>query len=76
MGADVAPGKYEKPRGFSISIHIKSEAEAERIFRALATEGNVVMPLEKTFWSPFFGIVVDRFGVQWLINGEGEGGNQ
>ena len=73
MGADVAPGKYEKPRGFSISIHIKSEAEAERIFTALAMEGSVVMPLEKTFWSPLFGMVLDRFGVQWLINCEGEG---
>jgi len=78
MGADVAPEKYEKPKGFSISIHIKSESEARRIFTALATEGNAVMPLAKTFWSSLFGMVVDRFGIPWLINcdGEGEGENQ
>jgi uncharacterized glyoxalase superfamily protein PhnB len=50
---------------------ILSTAEAERIFRELSTEGRVVMPLEKTFWAERFGMVVDRFGVPWLINCEG-----
>jgi PhnB protein len=71
MGADVAPEGYEEPKGFSLSIQIKSAAEAERIFRELSTEGRVVMPLEKTFWAERFGMVVDRFGVPWLINCEG-----
>ena len=71
MGGDVAPDRYEEPKGFSLSIQIKSTAEAERIFRDFANEGRVVMPLEKTFWADRFGIVVDRFGIQWLINCEG-----
>jgi PhnB protein len=71
MGADVAPSSYEEPKGFSLSIQIESTSEAERIFRDFASEGRVVMPLEKTFWAERFGIVVDRFGIQWLINCEG-----
>ena len=71
MGADVAPDGYEEPKGFSLSIQIKSTAEAERVFRELSAEGRVVMPLEKTFWAERFGMVVDRFGVPWLINCEG-----
>ena len=49
MGADVAPDQYEEPKGFSLSLQIKSEADAERIFNDLASDGRVVMPLEKTF---------------------------
>ena len=71
MGADVAPEQYETPKGFSISLQIKSTAHAERIFQDLAKEGRVVMPLEKTFWAERFGMVVDRFGIPWLINCEG-----
>ena len=73
MGGDVAPEAYEEPKGFSLSIQIKSTAEAERIFHELSTEGRVVMPLEKTFWAERFGMVVDWFGVPWLINCEGPG---
>lgn len=71
MGADVAPDGYEEPKGFSMSLHIKSTAEAERIFHELAKDGRVVMPLEKTFWTERFGMLVDRFGIPWLINGGG-----
>ena len=71
MGADIAPEQYETPKGFSISLQIKSTADAERIFQDLAKEGRVVMPLEKTFWAERFGMVVDRFGIPWLINCEG-----
>jgi PhnB protein len=71
MGADVAPEKYEAPKGFSISLQIESTADAERIFPQLADGGQVVMPLEKTFWAERFGMVVDRFGIPWLINCEG-----
>ena len=71
MGADVAPDQYEEPKGFSLSLQIKSTAEAERIFNDLANYGKVVMPLEKTFWAARFGMVVDRFGVPWLINSDG-----
>jgi PhnB protein len=71
MGADVAPDQYEEPKGFSLSIQIKSAADAERIFRELSDGGRVVLPLEKTFWAERFGMLVDRFGIPWLINCEG-----
>ena len=73
MGGDVAPDRYEAPKGFSLSIQIKDAAEAERIFRELSDAGSMVMPLEKTFWAERFGMVIDRFGIPWLINCEGSG---
>ena len=72
MGADVAPDRYEEPKGFSMSLHIKSTVDAERTFHELAGHGRVVMPLEKTFWAARFGMVVDRFGIPWLINCDGD----
>lgn len=74
MGADVAPERYEVPKGISLSIHTESIAEAERVFRELQDGGHVVMPLEETFWAPRFGMVVDRFGVPWLISAESTSG--
>jgi len=71
MGADVAPESYEEPKGFSLSLQIASTTEAERIFQELCKDGRVMMPLEKTFWAERFGMVVDQFGVPWLINCEG-----
>jgi PhnB protein len=53
--------------GFSLSLSVASEAEADRVFAALTDGGKVAMPLEKTFWSPRFGMVEDRFGVGWMI---------
>ena len=70
MGGDVAPDRYEEPKGFSLSIQIDSTSEAERIFHELARDGTVTMPLGKTFWAARFGMVVDRFGIPWLINCE------
>lgn len=70
MGADITPDRYEEPKGFSLSIQITSAPEAERIFGELATGGRIAMPLEKTFWAERFGMVVDRFGIPWLINCE------
>src|SRR5580698_11233536 len=54
--------------GFSLSIAVGTEAEAERIFAALAANGQVQMPLSKTFWSPCFGMVTDRFGIGWMVS--------
>src|SRR5260221_5536007 len=68
MGADVE--RYEEHKGFSLSVQIKSTTEAERVFRELGTGGSVLMPLEKTFWAARFGMLVDRFGIPWLINCE------
>jgi uncharacterized protein YndB with AHSA1/START domain len=54
--------------GFSLSLTVGSEAEADRAFAALAEGGQVRMPLAKTFWSPRFGMVADRFGLGWMIS--------
>lgn len=54
--------------GFSLSIAVPSEAQADEVFAALAKEGNVGMPLAKTFWAPKFGMVTDCFGVGWMVS--------
>lgn len=53
--------------GFSLSLGVATEAEAARCFNALAEGGQVTMPLAKTFWSPCFGMLTDRFGMGWMI---------
>lgn len=65
----------EKPsfQGFSLSLSVPNEKEADRVFGALADGGQVKMPLTKTFWSPRFGMVEDRFGIGWMINIVAEG---
>jgi len=59
----------EKPgfNGVTLSIQVNSEAEAERAFNGLSKGGQVKMPLGKTFFSPRFGMVSDRFGVSWMV---------
>lgn len=54
-------------QGFSLSLTVANETEADRKFVALADGGQVQMPLGKTFWSPCFGMVADRFGVGWMV---------
>ena len=54
-------------QGFSLSLSVADDAEAERLFAALAEGGQVQMPLAKTFFSSRFGMVADRFGVPWMI---------
>jgi PhnB protein len=53
--------------GFSLSISLETEAEVDSVFAALSDGGKVQMPLTRTFWSPRFGMVTDRFGVQWMV---------
>jgi PhnB protein len=54
-------------QGFALSLTVPNDAEAERLFAALGDGGQVQMPLGKTFFSPKFGMVADRFGVLWMI---------
>jgi PhnB protein len=54
-------------QGFALSLTVPSETEAERLFAAVGEGGRVLMPLTKTFFSPSFGMVADRFGVSWMI---------
>lgn len=54
--------------GFALHLAVPTEAEAERVFAALADGGQVTMPLAKTFWSPRFGMLTDRFGLGWMVS--------
>jgi PhnB protein len=56
-----------KFEGFALSISTKTEAETDKLFKALADGGEVTMPPSKTFFSPRFGMLKDKFGVQWMI---------
>ena len=73
MGADSPPGRYQQPKGITISVSYKDRDESERIFNALAEGGKITMPFDKTFWSPGFGMCVDQFGIPWMVNTEQAG---
>ena len=68
MASDGQCQGSQKFEGFALSLTVKSEAEADRRFNALADGGQVTQPLIKTFFSPRFGMVTDRFGVSWMIH--------
>jgi PhnB protein len=68
MGSDCPPGRYEVPKGFSVSIQIDDAAKAEQIFQTLADGGTIQVPFAETFWAKRFGMVVDKFGTPWMIN--------
>jgi PhnB protein len=67
-GADVDQSRYEKPKGFYVLLGVDSEAKVHSFFDALRTDGHVVLSPQRTFWSPCYAIVIDRFGVPWKIN--------
>jgi PhnB protein len=70
MGADGPPEQYQNPQGISVALHFKDAPEGERVFQALSENGNVLMPYQKTFWAPGFGMCIDRFGIPWMVNCE------
>lgn len=67
MASDGMANGQPKFEGFSLSLSARDEAEAEKWFNALADGGKVAQPLIKTFFSPSFGMVSDRFGVHWMV---------
>ncbi len=67
LAADCHCGGRPSFQGFSLSLTVRDEAEAKRRFDALSDGGQVRMPLAKTFFSPSFGMVADRFGVSWMV---------
>jgi len=71
MASD-ACGEAEAISGFAVALNVATEAESDRYFNALTEGGQVIMPLGKTFWSPRFGMVTDRFGVCWMVGVEPE----
>ena len=67
-GADVDASRYEKPMGFYVLLGVDSEEKVRTYFNALQQDGHVVLAPQRTFWSPCYAIVTDRFGVPWKIN--------
>ena len=67
MASDGCAAEKANFQGFSLSLSVANEAEADRVFAALADGGKITMPLSKTFWSPRFGMVTDRFGISWMV---------
>lgn len=61
-------GPFNAGNNFSLSLHPSSEEEARRLFNGLADGGSVIMPLEKTFWGAYFGMLLDKFGIKWMVN--------
>lgn len=72
MACDRPPGDdpYEGIKGVNVVINVDDPAEAERHFAALAEGGRVTMPIDETFWAQRFGMLVDKFGVPWMVNCE------
>lgn len=68
LGADRPPGRDGTSTGTHISVTVDSAAEADRIYAALANGGEEEMPIAETFWATRFGMVVDRFGIPWMVN--------
>lgn len=72
MGADMdlewAPNIDKPKNGFDVTLHTEDADEARRWYEQLAEGGREVMPFDKTFWSPGYGALVDRFGVPWMVN--------
>jgi PhnB protein len=69
-GSDAPPGQYQKPQGCHVLIGIDDPVKGEQVFHALAENGTVRMPFQKTFWARGFGVLTDQFGVSWEINCE------
>lgn len=70
MASDIIPGQSVLSAGnnFSLSIDAESEEEATIFFNGLMQEGQITMPLQKTFWGAYFGMGTDKFGIQWMMN--------
>jgi PhnB protein len=69
MGSDSHPSQpNEGVKGFSIALGFDDPAEGERIFTALAEGGKATMPMQETDWAARFGMLVDRYGIEWMVN--------
>lgn len=60
--------KLVQGNNYSISINASSKEEADRLFNGLSAGGQVTMPLENTFWGAYFGMFVDKYGINWMVN--------
>jgi len=69
-GADLPPGGYQQPKGFTVLLNMDDPAQAERVFQSLAENGKVTTPIQQTFWALRYGGVIDQFGIPWEVNCE------
>ncbi|HLP18652.1 MAG TPA: VOC family protein [Chitinophagales bacterium] len=70
MGSDTGSewgAHFKQGNNFSISVNASSKEEADKLFNGLAVGGQVTMPLAKTFWSEYFGMLTDKFGINWMV---------
>lgn len=72
QGADHPQGRAVKPSAFCVAVTVKDKNEAERIFKELSDGAQIQMPMQQTFWSPAFGMLIDKFQVPWMVNTEGQ----
>ena len=72
-GADAPPGQFEPPRGFQLLLQPEGAEESRRVFDLLSEGAEIIVPPQTTFWSPFYGALVDKFGIPWEISAETEG---
>lgn len=70
MGSDTPSemGQVKQGSNYSISLQTSTDEETDRLFNGLSADGQVTMPLEKTFWGARFGMFVDKFGINWMVN--------
>jgi PhnB protein len=68
MGSDAPDDRYQTPQGFSVSLQTSDPAEADRVFNALSENGAVGLPMQETPWAFRFGMLVDRYGIPWMVN--------
>lgn len=74
MASDAQPGDFGPVQYMYVNYSVGDVDEAKRVFEALADGGKVEMPIGETFWSPMFGVCVDRFGTPWMVNAEPSAG--
>lgn len=71
MGSDTGgewSSGYTTGNNFAVSINANSKAEADKLFGGLSADGNVTMPMDKTFWGSYFGMFTDKFGINWMVS--------
>ena len=71
MGSDTGgewASNFKQGTNFSVSINTDSQKEADRLFSELSKNGQVIMPMNKTFWDSYFGMFTDQFGIQWMVS--------
>lgn len=71
MGSDAHPGIQDQTtigNNFNISINADNKDEADKLYNSLSEGGKQTMPMNKTFWGAYFGMLTDKFGIQWMLN--------